>query len=629
MKRLSTPTEQIKEHYEVVVVGSGYGGSISACRMARAGRTVCLLEKGKEMHPGEYPDKEDEAHKEMQLDIEGEHVGSETGLYDFRFNEDINVFQGCGLGGTSLVNANVSLPPEEWVLEEEDWPAALRKDRDTLDECVELARTMLQPIPYPENHPTPAKLKALETASTGWEKGAFYRPPINVTFEDGKNNAGVEQKACNGCGDCVTGCNYKAKNTTLMNYLPDAHRHGAEIFTEVAVDRLERHDGKWVVRYKLMNAGREKFGESTSFVTADIVILGAGTLGTTEIMLRSKENGLSTSDMLGQRFTGNGDFLGFGYNNDVRANAIGMGHLEPDEEDPVGPCITGIIDLREAQYTNGKGKEGIVIEEGVIPGALSAFVPWLLSFAAKFTGDDTDSSIRDFFRELWRRVRSLFGGAYRGAANNTMTYLVMTHDDGKGKLFMKNDRIRIDWDDVGEQSIFQKVSDNLHKVTDLLGGTYVKNPTWNKLFKHRLTTVHPLGGCIMGENAQHGVVNHKGQVFAGNEGTDTHEGLYISDGAIIPRTLGVNPLLTISALAERNAKYIAQDYNWQIDYDLNGKEDQEAEHHQTNGQPGIQFTERMSGYMSTEATDYEEGYKKGKEAEFTLIIRPDDPLQRP
>lgn len=626
MKRLSLPVDQMKDHYEVVVIGSGYGGSISASRMARAGRSVCLLEKGREIHPGEYPDKELQATKEMQMDIEGKHVGSETGLYDFRFNEEINVFQGCGLGGTSLVNANVSLPPEGWVMNSDEWPSALQSDKQTFDECLMLVKDMLQPVPYPSDWPTPEKLKSMEMASQEWGKESFYRPPINVRFEDGENAAGVHQKACNGCGDCVTGCNYYAKNTTLMNYLPDAENHGAEIFTETAVDQIEHHNDKWVVRYKMMQGEREKFGKSTNFVTADVVILGAGTLGTTEIMLRSKDAGLGMSDMLGRRFTGNGDFLGFGYNNDVDANAIGMGHKKPNPDRPVGPCITGIIDLRKSNYTNGNEAHGMVIEEGVVPGALSAFVPWMLAFASKFVGSDTDRGFADFFRELWRKLGSLFGGAYRGAGDNTMTYLVMTHDDGQGEMYLKDDRIRIDWDDVGKQSIFQKVSDNLRKVTARLGGTYVKNPTWNKLFKHRLTTVHPLGGCIMADDAKAGVVNHKGQVFAGKSGTEIHEGLYISDGSIIPRTLGVNPLLTISALAERNCKYIAKDRGWTIDYSA-GKSIEEEEE-LSSAKVGIQFTERMTGYFAQSAVDYKEGYERGKQEDspfsFVLTIRSED-----
>src|SRR6476661_7945493 len=109
MPRLSSPISGLESHYEVVVIGSGYGGAIAASRLARAGRQVCLLERGKELQPGEYPDTFPEACDEIQIDSPLGHVGSPTGLYDMRVNEDLNVILGCGLGGTSLVNANVSL----------------------------------------------------------------------------------------------------------------------------------------------------------------------------------------------------------------------------------------------------------------------------------------------------------------------------------------------------------------------------------------------------------------------------------------------------------------------------------------------------------------------------------------
>src|SRR5437762_812000 len=132
MGRLSYPIEEIKDHYTVVVVGSGYGGGIAASRLARAGQQVCVLERGKEFQPGEYPDTDMEALPEMHGDFPEGHVGARNGLYEFHVNADINVFKGCGLGGTSLVNANVSLPPEPRVFDDPRWPAALRKDVDTL-----------------------------------------------------------------------------------------------------------------------------------------------------------------------------------------------------------------------------------------------------------------------------------------------------------------------------------------------------------------------------------------------------------------------------------------------------------------------------------------------------------------
>ena len=112
MPRLSSLIEDLKTHYSVVVIGSGYGGAIAASRLARAGQQVCVLERGMEFQPGEYPNTLPEVLSQAQVDTPGAFLGSRTGLYDMRINDDINVFCGCGLGGTSLVNANVSLPAE-------------------------------------------------------------------------------------------------------------------------------------------------------------------------------------------------------------------------------------------------------------------------------------------------------------------------------------------------------------------------------------------------------------------------------------------------------------------------------------------------------------------------------------
>jgi len=143
----------MRDQYDVVVVGSGYGGSIAASRLARAGRRVCLLERGKEFQPGEYPDSLTETMREFQVDSEVGHVGPATGLYDFHVNRDMNVFVGCGLGGTSLVNANVALRAESRVFEDPSWPQALRDDPAGLDAFYERAQEMLKPVPYPTEFP--------------------------------------------------------------------------------------------------------------------------------------------------------------------------------------------------------------------------------------------------------------------------------------------------------------------------------------------------------------------------------------------------------------------------------------------------------------------------------------------
>jgi cholesterol oxidase len=622
MSRLSSPINQIRDHYEVVVVGSGYGGGISASRLARAGRQVCLLERGKEIQPGEYPDTQPEALQEMQSDFPHGHVGSHDGLYDFRVNKDINVFLGCGLGGTSLVNANVVLRAEPRVLDDPRWPQEIRDDLNTLvEDGYRHAIEMLRPTPLPKQIKL-AKLTALETSARALNE-KFYRPPINVTFDEpegGVNHVGTEQHACTMCGDCVTGCNYHAKNTTLMNYLPDARNHGAEIYTQVSVRRLERQDDRWIVHYQLVDAGRERFDAPEMFVTADIVVLAAGTLGSTEILLRSKETGLPLSDKLGHGFTGNGDVLAFGYNNDEEINGVGFGQQSPEGREPVGPTITGIIDAREKTALDS----GMVIEEGAVPGALGATLPVGLAVSSAAVGVDTDSGLVDFVNEKRRELDSLVRGPYTGAARNTQTYLIMTHDDSDGRMYLEDDRLRIDWPGVGSQPIFEQANQKLEDATRPLGGTYLKNPIWSKPFKKDLITVHPLGGCGMGAGAETGVVNHKGQVFSANAGAEVYEGLYVSDGSVIPRSIGVNPLLTISALAERCCALMAQDRGWTIDYEFGRLASPPPV-----ARLGVQFTERMHGYFSTGQKDnYQSaaqlGREEGSTLEFVLTISADD-----
>jgi cholesterol oxidase len=282
MAHLSSPIQEIDDHYEVVVIGSGYGGGIMASRLARAGRQVCILERGREIQPGEYPDNEAKTVAEAQMNTPELHIGKRTALYDFHLNDDMTVLVGCGLGGTSLINANVALRPDARIFEDERWPKAFRDDVETLlEEGYSRAEEMLKPTPYPEHFPRLPKLEAHRKAANAMDAD-FYRLPINVTFEDGVNHVGVEQRACVLCGDCVSGCNHRAKNTTLMNYLPDAKNHGAQIYTQVSVRMIERQSGQWLVHYQSLETGLEEFDAALTTVQADIVVLAAGTMGSNE-----------------------------------------------------------------------------------------------------------------------------------------------------------------------------------------------------------------------------------------------------------------------------------------------------------------------------------------------------------
>jgi cholesterol oxidase len=625
MRTLSNDIEEIKPHYTIVVIGSGYGGAIAASRLSRAGQQVCVLERGKEFMPGDFPENLLEAAGQMQIHSPKEHIGSKTGLFDFHIHPGISVLVGCGLGGTSLINANVAMKPEDRVFLDPRWPAPIREEfgrpDSLLNKGFQLAVDMLKSKPLP-NEIELDKLKSLK-ASADAHNQSFYRTNVNVNFDvDGPNHVGVEQKPCVLCGDCCSGCNHQAKNTTQMNYLPDAKNHGAEIYTEVGVDYVEKKDGKYHIHFKVMGAGTDKFQEADPFITADIIVLAAGTLGSTEILLRSKEKGLAISDQAGNHFSGNGDVLGFGYNTDHEVNGLGFGAIRPEKKSAAGPCITGVIDLRNQPDL----EDGMVIEDAAIPGALGAALPLTLAIEAKKIGV-TEEESKTFLEDVRHKERALASevrGPYFGAIKNTQTYLVMSHDNDKGKFVLENDRLTINWNNVGREQIFFKIDEQLKRATKALDGIYVKNPVWIQQMNNELVTVHPLGGCFMGEQIETGVVNHKGQLFSKDDPSGVYQDFYVTDGSVIPRSLGTNPLLTISAVSERCCALMAEDHGWTIDYSM------DKPPMTTDDKPrpiGVEFTETMKGFFSKTVKDgnyqkgFDDGMSAGESFEFTLTIR--------
>ncbi|KAG9323929.1 hypothetical protein KVV02_004346 [Mortierella alpina] len=578
--RIGLPLTKLKTHYDVVVVGSGYGASIAASRLSRAGKRVCILERGEERWPGEYPEDTLKAASEVQFNGEHGQEGKRTGLYEIHKNKDQWAFVACGLGGTSLLNANTALKPEPRLWSEEAWPKEILQDKELLDQSFQRATDMLQPTPYPEDWPTLPKLSTLEAQAKG--AGAherFVRPPITVHFKDALNPAGVYQKASTLTGNDTTGINDWSKNTTLMNYIPDAWNHGAEIFTACNVLRVERSSknskqtAPYIVYFEWQDQSRGDFlheqGPSSlasMFVTADIVVLGAGALGSTEILLRSSKSGLKTSDQLGKHFSGNGDFLAFSYNGETLVNGVSMGDEDPKKfEHKVGPVITGLIDYRNTENV----LDGYVVEEGAIPSQAALLLRTIYQVMSERSSRSIktaqDLTLQEKIGRNARELASYVTGVYRGAMANTQTFLVMSHDDARGELILQDDRVRIHWPNVGSGRNFSRLDTLLEPLAAAVRGTYVRDPL-TAATDEAVVTVHPIGGCGMGRDGSSGVINHKGQVFTG-QGEEVYEGLYVMDGAVMPMSLGVNPFLTISALAERACTLLARDRGWTIKYD--------------------------------------------------------------
>ena len=193
----------------------------------------------------------------------------------------------------------------------------------------------------------------------------------------------------------------------------------------------------------------------------------------------------------------------------------------------------------------------------------------------------------------------------------------MTHDDGDGYMTLENDRLRLHWPGAGTQPVFTRVNDRLAQATGAARRRVRQNPLWSDLTHHNLITVHPLGGCTMAGDASAGVVNHKGQVFSSNSGTAVYDSLYVCDGSVMPRSLGVNPLLTISAVAERCCALIAQDQR--LDHRLRSFQANSGAAFPCRSTIGLRFTEAMKGFFSTKVTDdFAEGKRSGKSGQLKL-----------
>ncbi|GKT78487.1 glucose-methanol-choline oxidoreductase [Colletotrichum tofieldiae] len=610
--RISRPVELIRPSYDVVVIGSGYGGAVAASRMARGQKKVCLLERGKEKWPGEFPSDilptvgelhTTNASTDGLLGRLGKYGtrGDPTGLYHLIVGDGQNAFVGNGLGGTSLLNANVFLEADKGVLDLPIWPDEL-KGAHKLKPYYERAAEVLEPKKYPKDFPKLHKLETLEKQAKlmGWGD-KFDRVPQTTRFEDGENSTGVYMRASTLSGQDTTGLNDGSKSTTLVNYLSDAWNWGTEMFCQCEVryvTEAPKERGGYIVHFAWHGGKRANFTnifhEDLMWVHAkELVFFGAGSIGTTEILLRSKKFGLNMSEDVGHGMSGNGDILAFGYNTSEYVNS--MGRPDPPPNRPVGPCITGVIDCR---HDLDNPLDGFVIEEGAIPAALAPF---------------------------YQRMLTVLPG--RVLPHNLSIKGVIGH--------------------------LAAAAGYLAKLTNLIGGTYVDSPFY-AAFGEKEITVHAIGGARISSTGTGatGGVNHKGQLFV-DESSDVHKGLVVCDGTIVPAALGVNPFATITALAERSVEKVAEDFGIEIDlkkkngslnlfaepaYNPFERDDDNLQVAKVreiiktardDKTPGIAFTEMMDGWIhfgkDAESLDFERATEtaksRGEYARFFLSAR--------
>ena len=551
---------------EVLVVGSGYGGAVAAARLAGTvgadGAPVApwVVERGREYLPGTFPTRWSELPADVRFSQgDGRPArGYAEALFDLRLGGDARVLLGNGLGGGSLINAGVMARPAEAVWQH-GWPAAL--DRLGVEAGYLKAERMLQPERIPDK---PPKLQVLEQLA-GAAPQTDLRCPVTINFKAPRDSAaGVPLQTCTRCGDCLSGCNQGAKGSLDTNYLALAARRGARLFCGVTVQRLVaplRPGEAWQVLCRTTEPSlRPAAGEQPFVVRARRVVLAAGALGSTEILLRSQAAGLDCSARLGERFSTNGDMVAAVFRHGPKVQATA--DQETDPADPqargVGPTITGLVPAQAQGHA-------FVVEEFAVPAALSQLFGEIVSTfsgpglhdAVTHNPDPAEDPLAATGRALTHS--GLYGFIGDDGADGRLEWV----PPAPGQPEPADASVRVRWPALAGLPLFDAQMSWLKAACARVGGPGghpVYNPGWRP-FGDALQglkqppdpgpplTVHPLGGCPMGDSAADGVVDHAGRVFRTDGGL--HDGLAVLDGAIVPRALGINPALTIAALAEQ------------------------------------------------------------------------------
>ena len=548
----------MSEHFDAVIVGSGFGGSVMASRLAEAGLKVCLLERGQAYAPGSFP----RAPHEMKTNFWDPSAGL-YGLFNVWSFPGAGALVSSALGGGSHVYANVLIRKDEhWFFDDDrPWPVT-RADLDPHYDAVERA---LNAQKYPlGTSPFDGTAKTLAMRDAAAQLGlAWQLPNLAVSFRarpvadpDHPDNAGnpalfgaplieehenlhkAPRSTCRLCGECDLGCNYGAKNTLDFNYLSAAKRNGADLRTLCEVRQIAKQpDGRFEIQYAHHRLDEKSQTSASVTITANRLILAAGTFGSTYLLMKNRAAFPRLSPALGTRYSGNGDLLSFILDSRKPLNPT------------FGPVITSAIRVEN------QGKVGgFYVEDGGYP----AFLAWIVEsgldlpgFASRALhfgertifgalGLDPDS-------DLGREASDLLGPCL--TAQHSLPILAMGRDTPSGRFSLEGKFLECDWKLDQSSAYYQRLIATGRNIAEAMGAKYQQNPAFE--YFRQVITAHPLGGCPMGKNRDEGVVDSFGEVYE-------YPGLYVTDGSILPGPVGPNPALTIAALADRAATHIIE-----------------------------------------------------------------------
>ena len=524
------------ERFDVIVIGTGFGGAISACRLAESGARVLILERGRRWTAETYPRKPGDP-----WFYHHEHPQKHNGWLDLRLFKGMAVAQGAGVGGGSLCYSSVVMEADAERFDD-SWPAEI--DLGELRPYYAKVREMLALRPIPPGQRTKrnellqraarhlghaARLEDVPLAIS-FDPDYSYNLPDPLDHRHSKafvNPQGVSQGTCVHLGNCDIGCDVQAKNTLDLNYIPAAESHGAELRTLHLVQHIEPDGNGYRVAWNEVRDGRMVPGGAR----ADRVVIAAGSLGSTEILLRSRDQYGTlpeVSRQLGRHWSANANFL--------------TPATYPDSvaiEQGIGPTISAGLNFMDGEMA----RQRFYVEDDGFPNLLL---------------NTLDAQIAAIGGQLAKHLREHLtrGLDEKNPMKQVMVWLGEGLDAADGRLHLGRQfprfwrrEVKLDWDVTRSRATIEAILDMHRSLTEAEGGA-LQVPAYWKLLES-LVTVHPLGGCAMGRDAGEGVVDHRGQVFG-------YPNLYVSDGAILPRPTGRNPSMTIGALAERAADLMSR-----------------------------------------------------------------------
>ncbi|HEY4159974.1 MAG TPA: GMC family oxidoreductase [Polyangiaceae bacterium] len=510
--------------FDFVVIGSGFGGSVTAMRLAQKGYRVAIVEAGKRWQKDDFPQSNWNVAKYLwapKLRC--------FGIQNITLLKGVMVLHGAGVGGGSLVYANTLMRPHDDVFRDPAWSGAVNWQAE-LEPHFETARRMLGVTTNPaleEGEQTLRRVSArmgAEATFHATEVGVFFGQS-GVTVPDPYfSGQGPERTGCTLCGGCMVGCRFGAKNTLDQNYLYFAERWGARIFPEFAVTRIVPSERGYQVEARSTTA----WGTENLRLRAPRVVLAAGVLGTVELLLRNRDVHRTlpnVSARLGDFVRTNGESL-------LGATSFDA-HRELSRGIAIGAAFhpNSLTKIEAVRYSSGSSAMR------------------LLGVPLTPDGGPLARPLKMLWRVLTRLPRMLRLWRITDWARSTIILLVMQSIDQHlrlklGRSLLRGPSLQGAPTDKPVPSYLPVAQEAAEILAEELAGE--PQNVISEVLLRTPATAHILGGCCIGTSPENGVIDERHEVFG-------HPGLYVCDGSVVPGNLGVNPSLTISALAERFA----------------------------------------------------------------------------